>query len=194
MTEIRRVRSVAVACIGQLVSVAAAAAWATTVRADPPAVIDSQSIVRSLAPPAAHATTRALSIEPRTSNAGASGGGPPGERRIDLDIRFGNDSHQLSPAAHAQLEQLGVALSSPELAHSRFRIAGHTSSSGAAEHNLRLSESRARAVRQYLIEHSAIAPERLEAVGFGASRPLPDFAPDALEQRRVEISTLPPSP
>jgi outer membrane protein OmpA-like peptidoglycan-associated protein len=108
-----------------------------------------------------------------------------------LDIRFANDSNRLTQAAHAQLAQLAAALKSPELASSRFLIAGHTSATGSPEHNLRLSEARAQAVRAYLLKRFNIAPGRIEASGFGASHPLPDVAPDALEQRRVEISTLP---
>jgi outer membrane protein OmpA-like peptidoglycan-associated protein len=127
-------------------------------------------------------------VEPRTSGGGSGDGG----RRINLDIRFGNDSDSLTTAAHAQLDELGTALNSPELAHTRFVIAGHTSASGAAQHNRQLSEARARAVRSYLIERCGVAPGRLEAVGYGAARPLPDYPPDALEQRRVEIGTLPP--
>ena len=157
--------------------------------ADPPPpagpVIDSQRIIHSLqstaSPSSAH--TRGLMVAAR----------PAAEEshRISLDIRFANDSNQLTESAHAQLAELGTALTAPELARSRFLIAGHTSSTGAAEHNQRLSESRALAVRSYLVAHYHIEPQRLSSVGYGAAHPLPDFAPSALEQRRVEISTLP---
>jgi outer membrane protein OmpA-like peptidoglycan-associated protein len=155
--------------------------------AEPPAVVDSQSIVRSLRPPSS--ATRGLVVAPRTSASSASPAGH--ERKVTLDIRFASDSDRLTSAAHAQLAQLGAALNSAELIHTRFLIAGHTSASGAAEHNVRLSKSRARAVRTYLLEHFNIAPDRIEATGFGSSRPLPDFPPNALQQRRVEISALP---
>lgn len=157
--------------------------------ADAPAVIDSSSIVRSLTP--SGVTTRGLEVEARNTQAGPAAGGAG---KVNLDIRFGNDSNQLTPAAHGQLAQLGAALNSPALAHARFQIAGHTSATGDARHNQQLSENRARAVRAYLLEHSGIAPERIEATGFGASHPLPQYAPTALQQRRVEISTLPPRP
>ena len=148
----------------------------------PPAVIDSQRIIHSLqaAPPA---NTRGLVVAARPS--------APSSQKISLDIRFANDSDRLTDSAHTQLAQLGAALTSPELAHDRFLIAGHTSATGAAEHNQHLSESRARAVRSYLVTHFHIEPERLASVGYGAARPLPDYPPTALEQRRVEISTLP---
>jgi OmpA-OmpF porin, OOP family len=189
MTETRRVRRAAVASVGRLLPLAAVAGICAAVPAlaePPPAVVDSQSIVRSLAPDPKPAT-RALVVEPRTSS-DSSGE----ERRINLDIRFGNDSDSLTAAAHGQLDQLGTALNSPELAHARFVIAGHTSSSGAAQHNRQLSEARAQAVRSYLIERCRIAPERLQAVGYGADRPLSEYPPNALQQRRVEISTLRP--
>ncbi len=161
-------------------------AWVgTACAAAPPTVIDSQTIIRGLQP---HTSgTRSLVVAPR----GGAGGAAGGERKMILDIRFANNSNRLTQAAHAQLTQLGEALKSPELGSSRFLIAGHTSSTGSPEHNLRLSAARAESVRGYLVKRFNIAPGRIEAKGFGASQPLPDVAPEALEQRRVEISTLP---
>jgi OmpA-OmpF porin, OOP family len=191
MTETRRPRRVAVLA-GTLLPLAALAT-ALPMPAAAQAVVDSQSIVRSLR--ASGPVTRGLVVAPRT----AAGSGESshvvgaGERKVALDIRFASDSDRLTPAAHSQLEQLGTALNSPELARTHFLIAGHTSATGSAEHNLRLSQARARAVRSYLLEHFAIAPERIEATGYGSARPLPDFPPNALQQRRVEISALPAS-
>jgi outer membrane protein OmpA-like peptidoglycan-associated protein len=158
------------------------------VAAGPPTIVDSQTIIRSLQPPSSG--TRSLIVAPRD---GAGGAPAVAERKMILDIRFANDSDRLTQAAHAQLAQLGGALKSAQLAQSRFLIAGHTSSSGSPRHNLRLPEARARSVRSYLLERFSIAPERIEATGFGSSRPLATFAPGALQQRRVEISTLSPA-
>lgn len=183
MVETPRVRRRAAAFVGRL-SWALVLLGCGAVPAEPPAtVIDSQRIIQGLRP-SSGAQTRGLRVEART---GADAG-----HKITLDIRFANDSDRLTAAAHAQLVELGTALASPQLADARFLIAGHTSASGAAQHNQRLSEGRARAVRSYLLEHFHITPSRLDAVGFGAARPLPEYPPDALEQRRVEISTLPP--
>jgi outer membrane protein OmpA-like peptidoglycan-associated protein len=170
---------------------------ATGARAEPPpTVVDSQSIVRGLTAPAA--ATRGFEVAPRVTAGGASGGAsgsasPGASHKINLDIRFASDSDRLTSAATAQLAQLGSALTSPQLAHSRFLIAGHTSATGSSQHNQRLSVARAQSVRSYLIEHFNIAADRIEATGYGSSRPLPDFPPGALQQRRVEISTLPPA-
>jgi outer membrane protein OmpA-like peptidoglycan-associated protein len=167
----------------------AAALTLRAAAADAPAVVDSASIVRSLSAP--HASTRGFVVEERPAAAApatASGG------RISLDIRFGNDSNQLTPSATAQLAQLGAALNSAALARTRFLIAGHTSATGDPRHNQELSESRARSVRTYLVDHYGVDARRLEATGFGASRPLPQYAGSAVQQRRVEISALPGSP
>ncbi|HXY96437.1 MAG TPA: OmpA family protein [Steroidobacteraceae bacterium] len=178
MNETRRPCSAATALVGPLCLMFAAAALA-----DPPAtVIDSQHIIHSLSSAPA-SNTRGLVVAARPAAADT--------HRISLDIRFANNSDQLTDAAHAQLAELGGALTAPELAHTRFLIAGHTSATGVAERNQRLSESRARAVRSYLLEHFQIEPERLTSVGYGAAHPLPDFPASAVEQRRVEISTLP---
>lgn len=188
MTETRRVCRSAAAVPARLLALFVLVEGGIgVVLAEPPAVVDSGSIVRSLRP--SSPTTRGLVVAPR------SGGGADhnADHKITLDIRFANDSDRLTSAAYAQLAQLGTALSSPELAGARFLIAGHTSATGAAEHNRRLSESRARAVRGYLMERFHIAPGRLETAGFGSAHLLPDFPPSALQQRRVEISTLPPA-
>jgi OmpA-OmpF porin, OOP family len=190
MNKTRRVCGTAAAPWAQLLTLLLlphALSGAATAAA-PPTVVDSQSIIRSLQPPTSG--TRSLIVAPRVAAGGAAA---VAERKMVLDIRFANDSDRLTPAAHAQLAQLGAALNSAELAQSRFLIAGHTSSTGSPQHNLRLSESRARSVRSYLLERFSIAPERIEATGFGSSRPLATFAPGALQQRRVEISTLPPA-
>ncbi len=194
MTETARVRRAEVLPGRLLPLLLLGCLYPTGAPADPPAVVDSQSIVRSLRPAPA---TRGLIVAPRTSGGSASAASPgaagSNERKVTLDIRFTSDSDRLTAAAHAQLDQLGAALNSPELAHSRFLIAGHTSATGPAEHNLHLSQARARSVRAYLLERFRIAPDRIEASGYGSSRPLPDFPRNALQQRRVEISTLPPA-
>lgn len=70
----------------------------------------------------------------------------------------------------------------------RLRIEGHTDDTGSAAINDALSQRRAEAVRAALIQRG-VAPSRLNAVGYGASRPVGDNATDegrALN-RRIEI-------
>ena len=50
-------------------------------------------------------------------------------------------------------------------------IEGHTDSRGTAEYNQQLSERRANAVRTHLVQRLLVSPQRLQAVGYGESRP-----------------------
>jgi len=82
-------------------------------------------------------------------------------------------------------EALAILKTNPTLTG---EVQGHTDSTAAAEYNQRLSEARARAVRDYFIKQG-IGPERVRAAGFGETRPV--ASNDTLEgralNRRVEL-------
>ena len=125
------------------------------------------------------------------------GGGepaPPGQPSSgvvpDLRINFASNSAKLNPAAKAQLDELGRALQLPQLSALAFVIAGHTDAAGGAELNKNLSERRAESVVNYLIESYSIAPDRLEAEGFGESKLLDQAKPNSGINRRVEVMRL----
>ena len=111
----------------------------------------------------------------------------PPKRAIDLEVPFKLDSADLTEVARHQLDALAEAMLAPELARSRFLIAGHTDATGDAEYNKGLSERRAAAVMNYLVENHDISALRLLAAGFGEERLKNTAQPDAAENRRVEI-------
>jgi outer membrane protein OmpA-like peptidoglycan-associated protein len=78
-----------------------------------------------------------------------------------------------------------------EYSFARFSIDGHTDSVGSEALNQKLSEERAYSVMNYLIENG-IASNRLEATGYGESRPLADngTASGRKTNRRVEINLI----
>ena len=53
----------------------------------------------------------------------------------------------------------------------RITISGHTDSVGTARYNQMLSVKRAQSVKEYVVKMGGIAPERVEAKGYGSSRP-----------------------
>lgn len=73
----------------------------------------------------------------------------------------------------------------------RVEIAGHTDSDGVDAKNLTLSQSRAEAVRDYLVK-KGIDTARLVPVGYGETRPIADNGTSTgkAENRRVEFVIL----
>lgn len=70
----------------------------------------------------------------------------------------------------------------------KLSIEGHTSSEGDSIVNLKLSQDRAQAAVDFLVNKEGIAAERLQAKGFGSSKPLNK---DSLEMnRRTEFIIL----
>ena len=72
----------------------------------------------------------------------------------------------------------------------RVQIDGHTDSVGTDAYNQKLSERRANAVKNYLINKVGIEASRLKAVGYGESRPAfpNDSAENRDKNRRVEFT------
>ena len=73
----------------------------------------------------------------------------------------------------------------------KLEIGGHTDSVGRESTNLRLSQSRADAVRQYMID-KGIDGERLKAVGYGESKPKASNRTRAgrAENRRIDFTLI----
>ena len=71
-------------------------------------------------------------------------------------------------------------------------IEGHTDSQGSVEMNMKLSESRAESVRDYLVSQGAPV-NRIRTAGVGESRPMADnsTAEGRAQNRRVEIIVAP---
>ena len=109
-------------------------------------------------------------------------------------ILFAYDSDRLEPESTPTLEEIGRMLQDhPEL---RISIEGHTDDAGDDAYNLELSERRAQSVQAFLIATYGIEAGRLEAVGYGESRPVADnAAPEGRQQnRRVELVRLETAP
>ena len=73
-----------------------------------------------------------------------------------------------------------------------IRVEGHTDSSGSAEVNQDISQRRAEAVMQALIDRG-VAAERISAAGRGEASPIADNATEAgrIANRRVEVYAIP---
>jgi len=111
---------------------------------------------------------------------------------VSLTVEFATDSAELTPQARQTLDQLGRALSSADLAQFRFRIEGHTDTVGSPSYNKALSGRRAASVADYLEKNFAVAPQRLQPVGYGQDGLLVPTPPQTAnaQNRRVKVVNL----
>jgi outer membrane protein OmpA-like peptidoglycan-associated protein len=107
---------------------------------------------------------------------------------IDLDVFFGPTSAKIAPKALPVLEKLAGALNDQSLKNSVFLVAGRADAEEARE--LALSEDRANAVRDVLIDKFGVAPERLVAVGFSGDQLKEKGKPLGGENRRVQVVNI----
>jgi outer membrane protein OmpA-like peptidoglycan-associated protein len=102
------------------------------------------------------------------------------------DVLFDTGQHTLKPGARERLAKIsGIILGHPGL---RIEVEGHSDSVGGDEYNMRLSESRATTVRDYLTAQG-INPANVTAKGFGKTMPVADnrTAAGRQQNRRVEL-------
>ena len=155
--------------------------------------------VRGLRPASAPAPAVDSRPEPAAAVAGstrvATAAAPAdtaGQPAIDLTVQFAFGSADLTPAAARALDELGKALTDPDLAGSRIRIEGHTDTVGTRPYNQTLSERRADTVVEYLNERFHVPADRLQAVGVGEDGllvPTPDQTQEP-RNRRVHVVNL----
>lgn len=112
------------------------------------------------------------------------------DRQSFNNILFDGWSARISSGETAQLNEIGKALSSPDLASFRFVVEGHTNIVGGYEENERLSWDRAKSVKEYLMKTYKIDPNRLLTQGFGYTRLKYEDRPKDEKNRRVEILFL----
>jgi outer membrane protein OmpA-like peptidoglycan-associated protein len=105
-------------------------------------------------------------------------------------ILFAFNSSAIKPESTPTLDEIGTMLQ--DHGDLRIRIEGHTDSTGEDEYNQTLSDERAAAVRQFLIDEYGIDASRLEAQGFGESSPVDtnDTPEGQQNNRRVELVRL----
>ncbi len=110
--------------------------------------------------------------------------------RVDEKIHFAFDEATIESDSDSLLEEIAQVMNdNPQI--TKIKVEGHTDSQGATEYNQELSERRANAVVERLVENG-VAAERLEAVGHGESQPLDTSETEEAHarNRRVEFNIV----
>ncbi|SAK55599.1 OmpA family protein [Caballeronia hypogeia] len=116
---------------------------------------------------------------------------PPAVVTLDSMSLFDSGSARLKPGS---TRELVAALDMIRAHHGkRILVAGHTDNAGSAAGNLALSNARAAALRDWLIEASGLPATQFAVQGYGDTRPIAgnDTEDGRAKNRRVEITLVP---
>ena len=114
-----------------------------------------------------------------------------GKASFDFDmINFDFDSSVISINSYEILKRIGNVLNRDDMQTVKFEIIGHTDAKGDANYNQKLSEKRAKSVKNYLIDNYEIKSSRLNDIGKGESQLLPNIDSLDSKNRRVQINTI----
>ena len=92
--------------------------------------------------------------------------------RVELDVKFDFDRQVVKSESYADIRD--VAEFMKQFPQTTTVVEGHTDAVGTEAYNQSLSERRAMAVREVLVNEFGIQPGRVDAIGFGEARPVAD--------------------
>ena len=99
-------------------------------------------------------------------------------------IQFDFDSAKLRPSAKPILSELAKYLAANPAV--KIEVQGHTCTIGSASYNMSLSDRRAKAVRDYLV-NAGIDSSRLQPIGFGFNKPVASNATNAGREKNRRV-------
>jgi len=106
------------------------------------------------------------------------------------DVTFDYNSAAVRPGLYAEIERISnVLMKYPQTV---IRVEGHTDSSGSESYNMDLSQRRANAVKDLIVQRG-VSAYRIETMPYGESLPVADNSTEAgrAMNRRVEIKIAP---
>lgn len=106
--------------------------------------------------------------------------------RVELDVKFDFDKAKVKPESYGDIKNLADFLT--QYPQTTTVVEGHTDAVGSDAYNQGLSERRANAVRDVLVNEYGVGGDRVNAVGYGEARPVADnaSADGRAVNRRVE--------
>lgn len=109
---------------------------------------------------------------------------------FNVDIQFDTDTPIVRPESYQTIGRLADTLVNSALLNYTFLIVGHVESTGRRDHNVFLSQRRADAVRDILVNTFKISAKRLQSVGLGEEQLLDPARPNGPANAQTQIMTL----
>ncbi len=113
-----------------------------------------------------------------------------GNSTILRNVFFDTDKYNLKPESRAELNKVIEFLN--QYPNIKIELGGHTDNQGTPQHNQVLSENRARAVYDYLVNVGKISPSRLTYKGYGQYKPIATNSTEEgrAKNRRTELKII----
>lgn len=105
-------------------------------------------------------------------------------------IQFDADTPIIQPASYQTVGRIADALVHASLLPYTFLIVGHIESNGRREANVILSQRRADAVRDVLVNTFKISAKRIQSIGLGEEQLLDPAHPTAAANGQLQILTI----
>ena len=104
-----------------------------------------------------------------------------------VEVEFDFNSSVIKPSSYRTVGAIADALHNPILLGYGFLVIGHTDSVGGRAYNIGLSQRRAEAIRNALIDPFGVNPGVLDAVGLGEEQLRDPRHPTSGVNRRVQL-------
>jgi len=109
---------------------------------------------------------------------------------VNLAIRFDVDTPIILPESYETVGRLADALVNAPLLPYTFLIVGHSDSNGKREANVILSQRRADAIRDVLVNTFKISAKRLQSLGLGEEQFIDQAHPTSPVNLQLQIVTV----
>lgn len=108
----------------------------------------------------------------------------------NLDIVFDVDTPIVQPESYQTVGRIADAMVHSSLLPYTFLVVGHIEASGRRENNAILSQRRADAIREILVNTFKISAKRIQSVGLGEEQLLDTARPNAPVNNQIQVMTL----
>jgi OmpA-OmpF porin, OOP family len=107
-----------------------------------------------------------------------------------VDIRFDTDTPVVRPESYQTVGRIADALVNAALLPYSFLVVGHTDSNGRREANVLLSQRRADAIRDVLVNTFKISSKRIQPLGLGEEQFIDQAHPTSAVNQQIQILTI----
>jgi len=109
---------------------------------------------------------------------------------FNVDIQFDVDTPIVRPQSYETLGRIADALVQAKLLPYTFLIVGHIEANGKRENNVTLSQRRADAIRDILVNTFKISSKRIQSIGLGEEQLLDPARPTSATNQQIQILTV----